>query len=118
MMVACYNNIVVKIDVCSNAYGWPDFNCVYYAQADSQYMMPYCVGGTKPTGPPAGIVPKPKPLPSPSPTPSVSTIPVPLTSSISTKSFAPTPTPTPTDELFDIYGINNKNINTSTANTN
>ncbi|KAJ3285512.1 hypothetical protein HDU79_007273, partial [Rhizoclosmatium sp. JEL0117] len=114
MMVACYNNIVVKIDVCSNAYGWPDFNCVYYAQADSQYMMPYCVGGTKPTGPPAGIVPKPKPSPSPSPTPSVSTIPVPLTSSISTKSFAPTPTPTPTPSQTSSSIFTASTIKTST----
>ncbi|ORY27614.1 hypothetical protein BCR33DRAFT_23294 [Rhizoclosmatium globosum] len=54
-IVACFNGVVVTIDACPGIGDpFPDYSCVYYAQTNSPFMMPYCVGGSKPTGPPQG----------------------------------------------------------------
>ncbi|ORY21582.1 hypothetical protein BCR33DRAFT_199979 [Rhizoclosmatium globosum] len=46
-IVACFNGVVVTIDACPGIGDpFPDYSCVYYAQTNSPFMMPYCVGGS------------------------------------------------------------------------
>ncbi|KAI9329997.1 hypothetical protein BDR26DRAFT_871946, partial [Obelidium mucronatum] len=54
-IVACLNGIVTLIDSCPGKTSNPsssDYGCAYFKKPDSAYMMPYCVAGSKPTGPP------------------------------------------------------------------